>query len=872
MKPIEIFSLNRTWKLKRENGKEELLAEVPGSVFEALLNQNIIEDPFYGVNEREMTWVYESNWKYEKEFNISREFLTHQYVTLCFKGIDTLSKIFLNDKFIDSTKNMFLTHEFEVKSLIHEGNNKLEVIIYSPTQAAKELIKIHGKLVTDESALPGIEYLRKAQYSFGWDWAPKLPDMGIWKPIELIGHNGIRLESYYIMQEFEHENSNAQSAPKIKSVHLSIIVNVDANKEMLSTRECKIKVELIDPEGLQIIEKEQALKTLTTKFDFNIIAPKLWWIHELGHPNLYQIELSLYDDKEELIECIQGHFGIRELLLIRNPDKWGESFYFILNGIPVFAKGANWIPVDSFIPRGKKLGMYEKNIIDAKRANMNMLRVWGGGIYEDDLFYDICDKLGMLVWQDFPFACRIYPVYKEFFENVHSEIIQNIKRLRNHPSLALWCGNNEIEQLWRFLLLRIENKNPDQIHSLERGYVKLFEDIIPNFLKQLDPQRPYWPSSPSNGFVNDNLGKIDSNSPNRGDSHFWAVWHGGRPFKSYRKFNSRFMSEYGFEAFPPMRTIKEFCPPAQFNIYSPIMENHQKNSAGNKKIMSYMKRRFLITENFEYQVWLSQIMQAEAIEYGVEHWRRQRNEFHCMGSLYWQLNDCWPVCSWSSLDYFNRWKALHYFAKRFYAPLFPSVEESKNELSFWATNDLNEEKNILYSWKILNHEGKVLMKGKFNTTIGPCCSLKLSSVDSETLQLISNNPQNYIIFYELNVEQEIRKNENDNVISGFRLLTAPKKFPIKNPELFITFLGEHENKALLDEFILEISSKNIALYVFIESDLIDFIASDNFFSLEPNKKKIVKIDYIKPLKNVKINSREEIKKSFIMRSLFDLFS
>ncbi|MHA1804624.1 MAG: glycoside hydrolase family 2 protein, partial [Promethearchaeota archaeon] len=618
MKPIEIFSLNGTWRLKRENGKEKLSAEVPGSVFEALLHQNIIKDPFYGVNEQKMAWIHESNWKYEKEFTISREFLTHQHVTLCFKGIDTISKIFLNGTYIGSTKNLFMANEFEVKSLLREGNNKLEVIIYSPTQAAQELMKIHGKLVTDETALPGIEYLRKAQYSFGWDWGPKLPDMGIWKPIELIGHDGIRLESYYIMQEFEHDNSNTQSAPKIKSVHLSIIVNVDANKELLSTRECKIKVELIDPEGLPIMEKEQRLKTLSTKFDFTIIAPKLWWIHELGAPNLYQIKLSLHE--KELIESLQGHFGIRELKLIRNPDKWGETFYFSLNGIPIFAKGANWIPVDSFIPRGKKLGLYEKNLLNAKKANMNMLRVWGGGIYEDDLFYEICDKLGILVWQDFPFACRIYPAYEEFLENMRSEIIQNVKRLRNHPSLALWCGNNEIEQLWKYLLLRIENQNPDRIHLCERGYIKIFEELIPNFLKQLDPQHPYWPSSPSNGFVNNNLGKIDSNSPDRGDSHFWSVWHGGRSFKSYRKFNSRFMSEFGFESFPSMKTIKEFCPPEQFNIHSPIMESHQKNPAGNKKILNYMKRRFKLPEHFEKQVWLSQIMQAEAIEYGVEHW------------------------------------------------------------------------------------------------------------------------------------------------------------------------------------------------------------------------------------------------------------
>lgn len=873
---MDRISLDGIWKLKQEKGDISLSAEVPGTIFESLIKQGAIEDPFYGLNEHEVSWIYESNWTYTRKFEVSKEFVEHKNIKIRFNGLDTISKISLNGILLDSTENMFRRYEFDIKPYLNMHLNELKVIFYSPTNTARELMEKHGsKLVSDQTALPGVAYLRKAQYSFGWDWGPKLPDIGIWKSIELIGYDDIILDSYYITQEFDYDmpneiqnNSSKNSDIKINSVKLGVFIEMQTTLDDISSDKYQIRVKIIDPDGNIILLKKKPLVSPKVYFEFEIENPKLWWTHDLGDPNLYELEISLFG--ENLNQIIKNQFGIRDLQLIRTPDEWGETFYFLLNHIPLFAKGANWIPIDSFIPRGKKKGLYETNLLNAKRANMNMVRVWGGGIYEDDTFYESCDKMGILIWQDFPFACHIYPIHQDFKENVEIEAMQNIKRLRNHPSLALWCGNNEIEQLWRFLVLTIENFNEEKEEQYKEGYIKIFEEMFPNLIEKLDPQHPYWPSSASNGFAGEKIGLINSNLPHKGDSHFWSVWHGGKAFSSYRKFNSRFMAEFGFESFPSLKTLKEISPPEQFDFYSPIMENHQKNLAGNKLIMRYMKRRFSIPDAFDNQVMLSQIMQAEAMEYGVEHWRRQRNDFHCMGSLYWQLNDCWPVASWSSLDYFNRWKALHYFARRFYAPLFPSVEESKKKVSFWVSNDYRVEKNIIYRWKILNSNGYVVFKGCYETSIPPCCSLKLGTLDSDSLKQINENLQKYVIFYALeDVGEKLDKTTDEN-LKGFRLFKDPKNFPLKDPELTFFIQNEEAKLGILDDINLEIYSKNIALYVFIASDLIDFIASDNFFALEPGQRKKITLNHINLVEKKKNFSRKDILNSIRIKSLYHL--
>ncbi len=867
MQNVENISLNGIWKLNHKKKSIDITAQVPGSVFEALIENNIIEDPFYGNNEHKMSWVYESDWCYETKFDVKSDFLEHSTILLRFQGIDTIAEVYLNGELLGTTENMFRVYDFEVTSRLKANSNELKVLIRSPTKNAREEIKKYkNRLVTSIEALPGAPYLRKGQYSFGWDWGPKLPDIGIWQSVELIGFNNLRITSIYPIQTITYKDPRIiknlkESSFIAESVKLNVKIEVDSIIENIGNLNYTIRVELKTQEK-DIYFNEVSLKEKNQIVELTLDEPHLWWTHELGVPYLYDLTVTILNDGE-IIDKRSQKLGIRDIQLIRNPDKWGETFYFTLNNIPIFAKGANWIPIDSFIPRGKKLGLYRKNLKSAKIANMNMVRVWGGGIYEDDLFYELCDELGILVWQDFPFACAVYPHHEEFIENFKKEAIQNIKRIRHHPSLALWCGNNEIEQLWKALLFMSNINDPDMISRFKNSYIDLFERILPELVNKYDSTRPYWPSSPSNGGIRDQIEYVDPNSPDKGDSHFWKVWHGGASFSSYRKFNSRFMSEYGFESFPSLKTIATFCPPEQFDFYSPIMNNHQKNSAGNKKIMRYMRRRFTIPKKFEQQIILSQITQAEAIEYGVEHWRRNRNDFHCMGSLYWQLNDCWPVASWSSLDYFIRWKALHYFAKRFYQPIFPSVKEGENEIEFWITNDLTKESEVQLDWKILNSECKILRNGTYDAIVSPCYSLKVGTLDVSNINYENSIMRNNIIFYKLRDKQ----NENEITYHGFRLFDSPKNFSLYKPELSYEFEDISDEKP---EFKVTINSKNIALYVYIESNIVDFIASDNFFSME-QESRIITIKNINFLNNKdKLINHQELRTLFKVSSLYDL--
>ncbi|MFW9881604.1 MAG: glycoside hydrolase family 2 protein, partial [Candidatus Thorarchaeota archaeon] len=869
MQKVEKISLNGFWKLKNSEKSIEIDAQVPGTVFEALFENTIIEDPFYGEKEHEMKWVYESNWCYEKEFNVDPEFLKHNHIILRFNGLDTIADVNLNGELIGSVNNMFIRYDFEVKSKLRQSGNRLIINFTSPTAKSREFLeKDKAKLNTGYAAIPGVPYLRKAQYSFGWDWGPKLPDIGIWKPVEIIGFDDIKINSVFPYTNLKYNKdplkireSNDFSTIEVKSAKLIIEIEFTLNIENISDLGYQIKVQLKAPNEDMFIKKIP-LRAEKETINFDIDDPFLWWTHDLGTPNLYHVEITIF--KEKVIEKFTIQIGLRDIQLVRKPDRWGETFYFLLNGIPLFAKGANWIPIDSFIPRGKKMGLYSMNLNYTKRANMNMIRVWGGGIYEDESFYNLCDELGLLVWQDFPFTCALYPYNTEFIKNVEQEAIQNIIRLRRHPSLALWCGNNEIESLWRRLLIisGVVKNSKERKKFLNDFYLRIFEEMLPRIIKKFDPTRPYWPSSPSSGFISENLALRSSNNPNAGDSHYWAVWHGNMPFSAYKNFNSRFMSEFGFESFPSLKTIEKFCPQDQYDFNSKIMENHQKNASGNQKIMDYMDKRFSIPRDFEHQVVLSQITQAEAIEYGVEYWRQNRSEYHCMGSLYWQLNDCWPVASWSSLDYYSRWKALHYFAKRFYQPLFASVREDPEQVEFWVTNDLRRSCNIELDWKILNSGGNTLIKGNYNSKVSPCSSLKLGVEDVSIINKEQIKIQNNIIFYKLYTYNGVK----ELIYSGFRLFDAPKFFNLRKPEISSSFEDKEGEKKNNLQFNLSLKAKNIALYVKIDSHLVDFIASDNYFSMEPNETRDIDIEIVNSLETIRDHSKQEIKNSFKIRS------
>lgn len=807
-----------------------------------------------------MNWIFETNWKYELDFEVPPNIMEYNKIYLRFNGLDTISKVFLNNHLIGKTNNMFKVYEFEIKSLLTASKNKLCVKFKSPTKKAKELkYKYKDNLNTGYPAIPGVPFLRKAQYSFGWDWGPQLPDIGIWRSVELIGVDNIRIKGISHYETFVYDKDpliieDPREIPflRVEFVDLRILVDLEtiniSNFQLTfqKTLGIKIQLKLIDPEG-NVRSMERLIDSNEQEMCFELKNPILWWTHDLGDSKLYRLLVSLFDGKN-LIDSIEYKIGIRDLKLVRKPDKWGETFFFLLNGVPLFAKGANWIPIDSFISRGRKLGIYKKLIIDAREANMNFLRVWGGGIYEDDFFYDCCDELGILVWQDFPFACSLYPSNGKFLQNVKQEAIQNIKRIRHHASLALWCGNNEIEQLWVELLVWCQILAPEDVSDYlegklnpvkqlkvsiyETNYRKLFEDLLPNLIFRIDKDRQYWPSSPSNG-RSDFTRKEDSNSQNQGDSHFWDVWHGGAPFSAYREFFSRFMSEFGFESFPSIKTVKYFCPAEQFNSNSPVMEHHQKNQAGNSKLIEYAKKRFNVSDLFESQIILSQLAQAEAIQYGVDHWRQMRNDFRCMGALYWQLNDCWPVASWSSIDYYGRWKALHYHAKRFYEPIYPSVRENDEKVEFWVSNDLRASISGELNWKIYDSDGNILVSGSKLTNVLPCSSAKIITIDVKIINYSKKITRKNIIFYSFTTGEKIFKE--------FRLFKSPKHFPLKDPEISHVIEKVEGIDGFNSIYRITITAKRIALYVYFDHDILDFIASDNYFSLEPGETRSIDI-------------------------------
>ncbi|WP_371805416.1 glycosyl hydrolase 2 galactose-binding domain-containing protein [Candidatus Lokiarchaeum ossiferum] len=879
---LQNLSLNKGWTIQNSSIKP-IHIDVPCTVLEVLEERKIISDPFYGNNEGHISWVFEEDWIFIKKFFISNEILLFEQIELIFHGLDTITTIYLNDKEVSSTKNMFRKYEFDIKNYIHEGLNELKVQFHSPTKyVAKKIEKEHIKLNTGYAGIPGVPYLRKSQYSFGWDWGPKFPDIGIWQPVEIISWNKVKINSVNIKQKLNFskhkvhwKKSISSIQPVVDSAEVCIDLELDGKIPLKNMADVDIETSILLDS--QIISKfSQKLETSSSSQQLIIQNPKLWWIIGLGDQILYTLQVIIRSHSSSLVlDERQLKFGIRELQLIRQPDQWGESFYFSLNRVPIFAKGANWIPIDSCIPRGKKMGLYEMNLHAAIDANMNFLRVWGGGIYEDDLFYDLCDQLGILVWQDFPFACAIYPYNDEFLKNVEVEVIQNIKRIRNHPSLALWCGNNEIEQLWPLLAFESRLLGKKVHRKFKVGYHKLFEQKLPFLTERFDPSRSYWPSSPSNGFSEGKkfkgslLNLLKSNQAHTGDSHFWKVWHQSAPFSAFRKFNSRFMSEYGFESFPSLKTIKSFCPDSELDFFSSIMENHQKNSAGNAKILKYMKRRFKIPSSFESQVILSQITHGEALEYGIEHWRRHRTNFECMGSLYWQLNDCWPVASWSSVDYYGRWKASHYFVKRSYSPLLISIQESDSKVEIWGTNDLQYPVQSSVKWSIQNHLGVIKYQNSVEVNLVPCCSILIDKITLKQLSISRRELKNHVIFYstQFNGIESLR----DRAF-GFRLFKEPKSFPLQNPGInFDLFPINSEEKKIQDRFSfqIKISAKKIAVYVHFKVQDCDFIVSDNYFSLHPNEDRVITMKILLNKQGITKNL-EELQKKISIESLFSL--
>ncbi|MHC4247971.1 MAG: beta-mannosidase [Planctomycetota bacterium] len=691
------IDLNGTWEAELVGKDLCILAEVPGQVQLDLMHARKLDDPHYRMNEDACLWPGTSEWEYRRSFDVDARFLAERACVLVCEGLDTVARVSVNGVEVGAASNMFRRYVFDVKPHLQEGENRISIRFRSPVDYAAERAEDHPYPVPGSSMYHGLEmkrpFVRKSGTHFGWDWGPCTLPMGIWRPIGIEGYSEARIR--YVTTQQEHHDSG--------EVTLKVSAFLDSPLDSKGGAAGKLGVTLAPPPGGGSAvragdSRDVELKPGENRFDFEIRIekPELWWPAGYGEQKLYDLQVAFVGAKGEA-DRSRKRIGLRSVELVREPDEDGpapsagptsdadasgpgESFFLRVNGVPVYAKGANWIPADSFT--GRALPRVLRQLLTSARdANMNLVRVWGGGIYERGAFYGICDELGLLVWQDFMFACALYPADDSFLASVEAEARHQVRRLASHPCIAFWCGNNENEQALGWYKKAKENHARYVV-----DYSRLYIDTLGRVAAEEDPGRAYWPSSPSNGVQEWG----DPQDQSRGDVHFWGVWHGGRPFEAYLKVRPRFSSEFGFQSFPSVETLSGVLGEGDWNVTSPVMEHHQRSGNGNKVIVDHISRQFRMPTSFRGFVYLSQVLQAVSIKTAVEHWRRIKP--HCMGAVYWQLNDIWQGPSWSSVEYGGRWKLLNYFAKEFFAPMLVSAaEEEKGTLSVWVTSDLTRE-------------------------------------------------------------------------------------------------------------------------------------------------------------------------------------
>jgi beta-mannosidase len=790
-------SLTGQWKFRKSDSQEWLPAIVPGGVHTDLLALDRIPDPFVGDNEKKVQWVAESDWDYSTSFNVDPDVFTKAHLFLVCDGLDTLAEVMLNGHRLGSTNNMFRQYRWDVKPLLKAENNELLIAFSSPVRyGAEQQEKRNLPGVTQ--AIPGGPHIRKAPCHFGWDWGPQLPPIGIWKDIRLEGYEALRIEEVHLRQQ-----------------HVNGKVSVTADVTLQSWENVSVLAlfKLTAPDG-EVSVTSASVTNNKASLSIEVSNPQLWWPNGYGAQPLYKVSVEVTQDSMQL-DHKEFQMGLRTIELRQKPDEWGKSFTFVVNGLPVFAKGSNWIPADSFPTRISDAYM-ESLIRDAALTHQNMLRVWGGGFYEEERFYDLCDRYGILIWQDFVFSCSVYPLDDaEFLENVRIESIENIRRLRHRASLALWCGNNEMEWGW------VEwGWNQPEVQAFKEPYDRFFHHTLLEWCNDEDPDHTYWPSSPSS-----DTPFVDPNGQKQGDAHYWDVWHGRKPFSAYRSQFPRFMSEFGFQALPPLETIKTYAEEADWNMTSYIMERHQKNDSGNQLMVAQMLDIFRLPKDFESLVYLSLVLQAEGIRYGVEHWRR--NTDRVSGIIYWQLNDCWPVASWSSLDYFGRWKALHYAARKFFAPLLLSIEDKPTEQNVYVTNESREAWQGSLRWSLETLEGKVIKTGNALAQAEPFGVSQIAALNFED-EVTDDLCRDLVFVAEL--------------FDGEQLITRQTAFFVPTKHLNLVDAGISTKVSIDKEQVqIEVTSKNLAKLVELNLEGADGVFSDNYFDLPAGRKVTISV-------------------------------
>jgi len=774
--PIKM-ELHDNWEFKKVRDTLWNLATVPGNIHSDLLENKLIEHPFIGNNEEKLQWISKTDWDYKTTFLVDRKTLQKRHIELSFEGLDTYASVFLNDSLILKTNNAFREFQVEVKSIL-KAENELR-IVFENTSISEDKEKNSLKYTLPEG---NRIFTRKAQFQYGWDWGPKLNTSGIWRPIKLTAWNDYKIENINIIQK------------TLTDSIASLIVEIaDSNfsKDVLN-------YEVYINDTLQFQKPEKPEIPITIK------NPKSWWPHNLGEPYLYDIKVVVRNGKT-ILDSVLVKKGLRTIDLITEKDSIGESFYFKVNDVPVYAKGANYIPQNSMQNQVTN-AHYEKLLNDVVDANMNMLRVWGGGIYENDIFYDLCDEKGILVWQDFMFACAMYPGDQDFLENVQEEATQNVKRLRNHASIALWCGNNENAEGWNRWGWQADRSEHEK-EEIWSYYLKVFDSILPNTVDKLT-DTDYWESSPKYGRGNPKY-KFE------GDAHDWWIWHDAYPFEHLEENVPRFMSEFGFQSFPSYEAIKYINQSDLIDISANSFQSHQKHSRGFQLIREYMERDFPVPEKAEDYVYMSQLLQAYGITKGIEAQRRAKP--YNMGTLYWQLNDCWPVVSWSSIDFFGKWKALHYKAKHSFEDVLVSSKVENNILRTYVINDDFESHSGELSVKILDFEGNPLYQFSKSIILESNASQLQHQVNLEAFKLDAS---------------KVVVVSNFNNSQSLYYLVKPKALKLKQ--------GDIEQKITKTDigFSIELSSKTLQKDVFLYSDEKGHFL-DNYFDLLPNETKIV---------------------------------
>jgi len=760
-------------------------AKVPGCVHLDLMAAGAIRDPYYGLNEMDVQWVEEAHWLYRRNFRCEAQMLAQERIDLVCEGLDTFATLYLNGLPIGQADNMFCTWRWDVTGVLREGENELLVLFGSPRRVCDELERTHGKL-------PAVEYgarvyARKEQCASGWDWAPRLNSCGIWRPIRLEAYSTGRIADVWALVDW----TDMQKP----------VVQLQVELEALTDGKAELTAELKGPGPSQSAKLKGDLKAGTNVLHTRIKVknPALWWPAGYGEQNLYELTVSGTVNGQALTDA-STTLGLRRVELHREKDEEGESFVIRINGTPIFCKGANWAPADCFLPRLTRR-RYGELVEKAVAANMNMLRVCGVGIYESDEFYDACDRLGVMVWQGFPFACAAYPDELDWFcKSVRTEAEQNVRRLRGHPSLVLWCGNNENH--WGF---------HDWWPELKRFHgEKIYHRILPEVCAELDPSRPYWPGSPYGG--------EHPNDPAQGDQHFWKVWMSWADPDEYREFNGRFVSEFGLQAPPALETIRTYIPSGARHMQSPVMEHHEKEQLGTERLYRYLAAYFRVPREFEDTVYLMQLMQGEAIKTGVEHWRSRK--FLTGGALFWSFNDCWPVTSWSCLDSELRPKALYHYAKRFFAPLLAAIHERNGRVTVTVVNDRAREFRGRIVWGLGKLDGQDVWVEEEQIVVPANGVLEALSKDQAELRL-SDRTSEYLWCRLMAGEKEVGRNTH--------LFSRPKHIAFPRPgfELEVEETGRRA-------FNVRLQSPVFAKGVWLRTEGIEVQFQENYFDTLPD--------------------------------------